>query len=169
GALVVARTAEPLPTPVLVSTPAPRPVAEPEPVPEPVPEPEPVSVPEPQPVPAPVPVPEPEPEPEPVPVPEPEPEAAPEPAPEPEPQPVPDVTLGGTTWSLLPLDDEPAAAREDADDAADGYAHLFGATQMRAIEDAAVREPDEAEHGAVADALHDGRTMGPAAIAALRA
>ena len=157
SALVVARTeagleldAEPVPSAGPVTLPVPAPVPAPVPVPVPVPE----QLEQPEPGPAPVPVTQPEPEPVPA------------------SRPAPDTTLGGTTWSLLPLDDEQRDADTGPvadDDPGGGYAHLFGATQVRAIEDAAVREPDESDQGPAADALHDGRTMGPAAIAALRA
>lgn len=54
-----------------------------------------------------------------------------------------------------------------------GYDHLWGATQLRSVEEAAVRV-DEEEGGTAGDAwtdgsVHDGETIGPAALAALRA
>lgn len=156
--------------------PEPAPVAEPEPVP--LAEREPMPAPEPAPVAEPGPVRLAEREPIPAPEPEPAPVAVPEPAAS-EPQPlisdVPGVTLGAatlvpyTTTGLGEPSPVPAVAAAPAEET--GYDHLWGATRKGHVEDAAVRVDEEAPDepsDAGDDVVHDGETIGPAALAALR-
>lgn len=92
---------------------------------------------------------------------------------------VPSATVSGLTLVDGPFTAaDPPARAVPAPSAEPGYDHLWEATQMRSVEDAAVRpdeEPDESAGGPPhpaadpADPVHDGETIGPAALAALRA
>lgn len=107
-----------------------------------------------------------------------EPVAPPEPEPSPsapapsDPQSVPptEATLGAAAATIMPPPDDelPSSAPPGGDAAAPGseYDHLFGATMMRNVEDAAVREdePGEEDETPISD-----RTVVVEDIAALRA
>ncbi len=90
--------------------------------------------------------------------------AAPAPTAVPEPSGAPaEATLGAAALTISPPPEHDDAPEPEP--AASGYDHLFGATVMRSVEEAAVRVDDEAEPG---EEVGD-RTVVVADIAALRA
>lgn len=96
----------------------------------------------------------------------PAPVAAAEPVVAPSPAAAPtEATLGAAALTISPPPEVDGEPEPEPEPGASGYDHLFGATVMRSVEEAAVRVDDEAEAG---DEIGD-RTVVVADIAALRA
>jgi hypothetical protein len=125
----------------IASPPAATPTAVTVPAPEAAPAPSAVPVPAPETAPAPSAAPAPEVTPEPAAAPEP----VSEPEPEPEPEPIPDVELTQDVASELENSQAEELESTQAELPDDAYDHLWGATVVKSVEDAAVRELDDEE------------------------
>lgn len=149
------------------------PVSEPVPVVAAVLESVPEQLPEPEPVVVPAPPPPPIPDPAPIPEQAPAPPLAPPPPPPPAPPapPVAESTMISSATSRSPIEPPPPPPPASTPPAPTGnsYEHLFGATVMRNVEDAAVRVADDESDAPATPTPGGERTVVAADIAALRA